>query len=99
MSRLESRKKSVIYGDRTLKKSKTNNQVPKEEINPTIKYYPKVSNSFKSIVEALKSINVDSSFKNRKKIAAKNGMAYYYGSFDQNIQLLNLLKKGKLING
>ena len=50
-----------------------------------------------SFVDALKSINVDSSFVNRKRIAARNGINNYTGSMTQNIKLLNLLKKGKLL--
>lgn len=50
-----------------------------------------------SIVDALNLINVDSSFNYRKKLAIKNGINDYYGSSEQNIKLLNLLKNGKLI--
>ena len=39
-------------------------------------YYPAISSDYNSIVEALKSIGVDSSFNNRKKIAVKNGRSY-----------------------
>lgn len=62
-----------------------------------ITYYPKCESKYTSIVSALKSIKVDSSFLNRKKIANKNGISLYIGSSNQNIKLLNLLKKGKLI--
>ncbi len=60
-------------------------------------YYPAVSSRYTSIVEALKSIGVDSSFNNRKKIAIKNGINNYEGTETQNIELLNKLKAGKLI--
>lgn len=49
-----------------------------------------------SIVDALKSINVDSSYTNRKKIAQSNGITNYTGSSKQNIQLLDMLKKKTL---
>ncbi len=49
-----------------------------------------------SIVDALKGIGVDSSFVNRKKLAEKNNINNYVGSAKQNIEMLNLLKKGKL---
>ena len=49
-----------------------------------------------SFVDGLKSIGVDSSFENRKRIAYKNGITNYTGSATQNIRLLNLLKQGKL---
>jgi len=62
-----------------------------------IEYYPKCEVTHTSIVTALKSIKTDSSFSNRRKIANKNGIKVYIGSSSQNIKLLNLLKKGKLI--
>ena len=56
------------------------------------------SSSYKglSFVDALKSIGVDSSFRNRKIIAMNNGITNYTGSYLQNIKLLRLLKNGKL---
>lgn len=53
----------------------------------------------KSIVEALKEINVDSSFENRKRLAEINGIYEYMGKSEQNIRMLNLLANGKLIKG
>ena len=49
-----------------------------------------------SFVDGLKSIGVDSSFVNRKRIAKANGISNYTGSALQNIKLLNMLKKGNL---
>lgn len=60
----------------------------------TQSYYPVVNSG--SIVDALKSINVDSSLTNRKKIASVNGISNYSGTATQNVQLLTLLKQGKL---
>lgn len=56
------------------------------------------STSYKglSFVDALKSIGVDSSFRNRKIIAMNNGITNYTGSYLQNLKLLKLLKNGKL---
>ena len=62
----------------------------------TSSYYPKYNGSTSSIVDALKSIGVDSSYNNRENIAKKNGISNYSGSASQNTQLLNLLKQGKL---
>lgn len=59
-------------------------------------YYSKCLYKGNSIVDALKSIKVDSSFINRKKIAEKNNIDDYRGTAEQNTKLLNLLKKGKL---
>lgn len=62
-----------------------------------IEYYPKTSYKGGSIVDGLKSIKVDSSFNNRKKIAKANGIGIYLSLGSQNIKLLKLLKNGKLI--
>ncbi len=50
-----------------------------------------------SIVDALKEINVDSSFEYRKKLASLNGIKNYSGSSLENLELLKLLKEAKLI--
>lgn len=60
-------------------------------------YYTKCNNNYKSIVDALNSIGVNSSFENRKKIAIKNNINDYKGTAAQNNQLLNKLKEGKLL--
>ena len=57
-------------------------------------YYKKFSST--SIVDGLKSIGVDSSFANRKKIAKANGISNYEGSASQNNKLCSLAKQGKL---
>ena len=62
-----------------------------------MEYYPKCSNSEKSISNALDSLNIDSSFKNRKKIASLNGIPNYTGQYEENLELLEKLKKGILI--
>ena len=63
----------------------------------TYTYYPKTKYTGGSIVDGLKSIGVDSSWSNREKIAAVNGINNYSSTASQNIKLLNLLKSGKLI--
>lgn len=60
-------------------------------------YYKKYTGKSASIVNALASIGVDSSFSNRKKIAKANNITNYSGTAQQNIKLLELLKSGKLI--
>lgn len=62
----------------------------------TTSYYAKTTYTGNSIVDALKSISVDSSFSNREKIAKANGISNYTGTATQNTTLLNLLKQGKL---
>lgn len=59
-------------------------------------YYKKYTGSSVSLVDAIKSIGVDSSMTNRKKIAKANGISNYTGTSSQNTKLLNLLKQGKL---
>lgn len=58
--------------------------------------YLKVDYRGTSIVDALKSAKVDSSFANRKKLAQLNKINNYSGTPEQNIKLLNLAKNGKL---
>ena len=61
-------------------------------------YFPKCGSAYDSIVLALESIGVDSSKEHRAKIAAANGIDNYEYTAEQNTQLLDLLKAGKLIN-
>lgn len=63
----------------------------------TYTYFPVFKLNSCSIVDCLRSINVDSSFAYRKRIAGKNGVANYKGSAPQNDKLVSLGKKGKLI--
>lgn len=70
--------------------------LPKQSIR--IEYYPACDKSFTSIVMALKSVGVsDCSKENRAKIAAANGISNYSGTYNQNTQLMKLLKTGVLI--
>lgn len=64
--------------------------------NDSVEFYPKCDSSFSSIVDALKSINVDSSLANRKIIASKNGIENYRGLASQNLSMLKKLKAGVL---
>lgn len=66
-------------------------------INSNVKYL-KNDNNNTSIVDALKQINIDSSFNNRKRLAIQNGINNYTGTNSQNNNLLELLKKGELIS-
>lgn len=75
-------------------KLKSNSNGTNDNTNTT---YLKTDYKGASIVDALKSIGVDSSFSYRKKLAAKNGISNYTGTPAQNVQLLELLKQGKLI--
>jgi len=59
------------------------------------RFFPPVTNL--SIVDALKSINVDSSFAFRQRIAIANGIQNYASTAPQNIHLSNLLSRGLLL--
>lgn len=50
-----------------------------------------------SIAKALESINEDGSYKYRCKIASKNKITGYMGTAEQNIYMLDLLKRGLLL--
>lgn len=77
--------------------NKINETSSKPATKPTTtSYYKKCASKYGSLVDALNSIGVNSSFSNRSKIAKKNGIKLYIGTAKQNIQLLNLLKQGKL---
>lgn len=70
----------------------------KETTKKTVKYYNAIkSYTGDSIVDALKKRGVDSSFRFRKKIAVANGITNYTGTVEQNLYLLGLMRKGKLI--
>jgi hypothetical protein len=64
---------------------------------PKVKYYAKYTGKTTSIVTALNSLKITSSFEYRKKIAKANNITSYTGTAAQNTKMLNLLKQGKLI--
>lgn len=64
---------------------------------PTKKYFKKYTGTSVSIVTALNAIGATSTFAYRSKIAKANGIKLYAGTAKQNTNMLNLLKKGKLI--
>lgn len=64
---------------------------------PAVAYYPEYSGNSNSLVDALKTLKIDSSFNHRKQIAKVNGIHTYIGTASQNTKMLNLLKDGKLI--
>ena len=65
--------------------------------NTHIEYFPKYADTTLSIVIALESIGVDSSFLYREKIYAANYSDKYTGSETQNLAMLAKLSKGQLI--
>ena len=93
-----------LWGNGTERKQKLENagynynevQAKVNEMLNSAAYFDKCDFYHSSLVDALKSINVDSSFENRKAIANKNNISNYTGTYEQNTKLLNLLKNGKL---
>jgi hypothetical protein len=77
-------------------------ETPKPISTPTNSiYFPKYSGKSASIVDALKSLNINSALSYRGKIAQANGIvkksALYIGLKSHNEKMLALLKQGKLI--
>lgn len=60
-------------------------------------YFPRYTGNTSSIVTALKAVGADSSYSYRAKIAAANGITGYSGTAQQNLQMVSLLKNGKLV--
>lgn len=85
---------NVVYKEPASKKVEETKKTPAK--TKTV-YYPKYRGKSSSIVDALKSLKINSSKKNREKIATLNGIKNYKGSASQNTKLINLLKRGKLI--
>ena len=103
--------KTVTNTAKSVKKVETNTNSIKKVVSnakpkATAKTTPKSKSSTikkssykgSSIVDGLKSVGVNSSYSNRKKIAQANGIKNYTGTAKQNTELLNKLKKGTLKN-
>lgn len=68
-------------------------------INPNdhvLSYYPAYKGTSGSLVDALKSLKIQSDFSFRQHLAKVNGMDGYQGLSYENMALLDLLKKGEL---
>ena len=104
-------KNTVTSTANTVKKVETNTNSIKKVVSTakpktTAKTTPKTSSKTikktnyngSSIVDGLKSVGVNSSYANRKKLAQANGIKNYTGTAKQNTELLNKLKKGTLKN-
>ena len=63
----------------------------------SVSYYHRYRGKTKSLVDALNSLGINSSFDYRQKIAKANGISNYEGTAQENTTLLDLLKEGKLI--
>ena len=95
VKKVESNTKKIKKAVSTAKPKATAKTTPKTKAkkNNTIK---KTNYKGDSIVDGLKSVGVNSSYDNRKKIAQANGIKNYTGTAKQNTELLNKLKKGTL---
>ena len=85
---------NVLCEEPVKKKVEENTKKP---VKKKTVYYPKYKGKSKSLVDALKSLGINSNKSNRKKVASLNGIKNYSGTASQNTKLLNLLKRGKLI--
>ena len=65
-------------------------------IEQRIRYLSAPDYTGTSFTDALRSIQEDTSFSNRSKLAKLNGIENYQGTQRQNDQLLELLKQGRL---
>ena len=92
VKKVESNTNKIKKAVSTAKPKATAKTTPKTNTK-TIK---KTNYKGNSIVDGLKSVGVNSSYDNRKKIAQANGIKNYTGTAKQNTELLNKLKKGTL---
>ena len=92
VKKVESNTNKIKKAVSTTKPKATAKTTPKTS-SKTIK---KTNYKGNSIVDGLKSVGVNSSYDNRKKIAQANGIKNYTGTAKQNTELLNKLKKGTL---
>lgn len=70
--------------------------VNNESITGTMRYLSNPTYRGDSLVDALTQIGVDASFASRRDLARKNGIENYTGSAKQNLELLQLLREGRL---
>lgn len=70
--------------------------ISEKKLQSTTVYFPRYYGNTVSIVSALNSLGITSTYAYRKQIAKANGIKNYAGLASQNTIMLNLLKKGKL---
>ena len=92
VKKVESNTNKIKKAVSTAKPKATAKTTPKSS-SKTIKKTNYKGNSF---VDGLKTVGVNSSYNNRKKLAQANGIKNYTGTASQNTALLNKLKKGTL---
>lgn len=80
------------YGVKNYSGTASQNKSLLDAMRKGIVSVPKSNYKGDSLVDYLKSIKEDSSFANRKKLAAKYGIKNYKGTAAQNLQLLNKMR-------
>ena len=96
ISSFDARAKDFTYMF-VVKGSALYNEQLNAQINEITIYYPAWHGNGTSIVSALANVGEkDTSMNHRKRIAAKNGISGYLGTAKQNLQMIDLLKAGKL---
>ena len=96
VKKVESNTNKIKKAVAPAKPKATAKTTPKNTKKASTKTIKKTSYKGDSIVDGLKSVGVNSSYDNRKKIAQANGIKNYTGTAKQNTELLNKLKKGTL---
>ena len=62
-----------------------------------IKYYPACSDSCRTLYEGFTELGIEKTYAFQEKIAVANAIKGYEGTAEQNLAMLETLKKGKLI--
>ena len=92
----------LVVGDICVTKTKGHTETVSSSTNSraaaSVSYYPTYTGSSTSIVTVLAAVGEkDTSFTHRKAIAVANGISGYTGTASQNLSMVTLCKKGKLI--
>lgn len=90
-------KGKVVYEKTSSSVTQTTTKPKPTATTSNVKYFPKYNGSTVSIVSALNSLKITSTYSYRTKIAKANKINLYVGTASQNTKMLNLLKQGKLI--
>lgn len=86
-----------LRGDILVKAGSHTVMVLDDEVEEGVKYFKKYSGESNSIVDALKRVGEKTSFAYREQIAKANKISGYSGTAKQNLEMVSLLKQGKLI--
>lgn len=84
-------------GDILVKAGSHTVMVLDNEVEESVKYFKKYTGASGSIVDALKNIGEKNTLAYRKTVAEVNEISGYTGTAKQNLEMLALLKQGKLI--